>query len=402
MPARINSGFLQVRHRYLFQEVARRVAAFKACHPDADLIRLGIGDVTRPLAPTVIQAMHRAVDDLSQAESFHGYGPENGYDWLREAIAEGDYRSRGIAVDADEIFVNDGAKSDLGNILDLFAGENIVGIPDPVYPAYVDANLLDSRQVRFIPCTEENHYAGEIPQGRLDIIYLCFPNNPTGAVITREHLSEWVRYAREHDSLILFDSAYETFIRDETYPRSIYEIAGADECAIEFRSFSKTAGFTGVRCGYTVIPKALSVCTSSGQRMGLGPLWEFRQGCKFNGASYVAQRGAAAIYTADGRKQTREITDGYLRTAGIIREGLRSAGLSASGGENAPYVWTRTPGGMDDWEFFDRLLTATGIVVTPGSGFGAEGKGHFRITSFGDPGRTAQAMERLKRFVDGL
>lgn len=402
MPTQINPGFLQVRHRYLFQEVARRVAAFRASHPDADLIRLGIGDVTHPLAPAVIEAMHRAVDDLSDPATFHGYGPENGYDWLREAIAEGDYRSRGIPIDADDIFVNDGAKSDLGNILDLFSGENLVGIPDPVYPAYVDANLLDSRRVRYIRCTEENHFNGEIPAERLDLIYLCFPNNPTGAVISRERLAEWVRYAREHDSIILFDSAYETFIRDDDLPRSVYEIEGAKECAIEFRSFSKTAGFTGVRCGYTVIPKTLSLRSASGKPVALAPLWEFRQGCKFNGASYVAQRGAAAIYTEAGRQQTRAITDGYLRTAGIIREGLQRAGLSASGGENAPYVWTRTPGGMDDWAFFDRLLSETGIVITPGSGFGEEGKGRFRITSFGDPARTIEAMERLKRFTDGL
>ena len=402
MPALVNPGFLQVRHRYLFQEVARRVAAFRESHPHADIIPLGIGDVTRPLVPAVIQAMHRAVEDLSDPAGFHGYGPENGYDWLREAISEGDYRSRGIAIGPDEIFVNDGAKSDLGNILDLFSGDNLVGIPDPVYPAYVDANLLDSRQVRYIRCTEENQFAGEIPQERLDLVYLCFPNNPTGAVISRDRLEEWVRYAREHDSVILYDSAYETFIRDTSLPRSIYEIDGAEECAIEFRSFSKTAGFTGVRCGYTVIPKVLSIGTPAGERLKLGPLWEFRQGCKFNGASYVAQRGAAAIYTEEGRLQTRQVTDYYLGTAGIIREGLQRAGLSASGGENAPYVWTRTPGGMDDWEFFDRLLAATGIVVTPGSGFGEEGKGYFRITSFGDRRRTEEAMKRLKHFVDGL
>ena len=402
MPALVNPGFLQVRHRYLFQEVARRVAAFRESHPNADIIPLGIGDVTRPLVPAVIQAMHRAVEDLSDPAGFHGYGPENGYDWLREAISEGDYRSRGIAIGPDEIFVNDGAKSDLGNILDLFSGDNLVGIPDPVYPAYVDANLLDSRQVRYIRCTEENQFNGEIPLERLDLIYLCFPNNPTGAVISRDRLEEWVRYAREHDSVILYDSAYETFIRDTSLPRSIYEINGAEECAIEFHSFSKTAGFTGVRCGYTVIPKVLSIGTPAGERLKLGPLWEFRQGCKFNGASYVAQRGAAAIYTEEGRLQTRQVTDYYLGTAGIIREGLQRAGLSASGGENAPYVWTQTPGGMDDWEFFDRLLAATGIVITPGSGFGEEGKGHFRITSFGDRRRTEEAMKRLKHFVDGL
>ncbi len=402
MPARINPGFLQVRHRYLFQEVARRVAAFRESHPRADLIPLGIGDVTRPLSGAVIEAMHRAVDDLSDPATFHGYGPENGYEWLREAIAEGDYRSRGIAVGPGEIFVNDGAKSDLGNILDLFSGDNLVGIPDPVYPAYVDANLLDSRRVRYIRCTEENHFAGEIPQERLDLVYLCFPNNPTGAVITRDRLEAWVRYARENDSVILYDSAYETFIRDASLPRSIYEIDGAQECAIEFRSFSKTAGFTGVRCGYTVIPEALSIGAPSGERLELGPLWEFRQGCKFNGASYVAQRGAAAVYTEEGRRQTRQVTDYYLGTAAVIREGLSRAGLPASGGENAPYVWARTPDGMDDWVFFDRLLAGTGIIVTPGSGFGEEGKGHFRITSFGDRKRTEEAMERLKRFVDGL
>ena len=398
----IKEGFCRLEHRYLFQEVARRVAAFHEASPGTDIIRMGIGDVTLPVVPAVIQAMHEAVDDLSVRERFHGYGPEHGYAWLREAVVRGDYASRGIRVDADEVFISDGAKSDLGNILDLFSAENRIGIPDPVYPVYVDTNVIDGRQIRYIPCTEADGFMGEIPEERLDVIYLCYPNNPTGAVITRAKLQEWVDYALRCGALIFYDSAYEAFIQDSDIPHSIYEIDGARDCAIEFRSFSKTAGFTGVRCGYTVVPKGLSGRSRSGDQRGLNALWERRQGCKFNGASYLSQRGACAVYTPEGRAQTQENIRYYLGNAAIIRDALLRAGLHASGGQNAPYVWARTPDGIDDWVFFDILLHQAGVVVTPGSGFGTEGRGCFRLTSFMDRERTVEAMDRIERCIHGL
>ena len=398
----IKEGFCRLEHRYLFQEVARRVAAFHEASPETDIIRMGIGDVTLPIAPTVIKAMHEAVEDLSVKEKFHGYGPEHGYGWLREAVARGDYASRGIAVDPEEVFISDGAKSDLGNILDLFSKDNTVGITDPVYPVYVDTNVIDGRRIRYIPCTEGDGFTGEIPDCHLDIVYLCYPNNPTGAVITRSKLEKWVEYALKNGSLILYDSAYEAYIQDPDIPHSIYEIEGARGCAIEFRSFSKTAGFTGIRCGYTVVPKELGGRSADGTEKSLNALWERRQGCKFNGASYMAQRGAEAVYSPEGREQTRESVRYYLGNAAIIRDGLRRAGLHASGGENAPYVWARTPGEMDDWDFFDILLKKAGIVITPGSGFGSAGRGYFRLTSFADRARTVEAMERLEHCIDGL
>ena len=399
---RIKEGFCRLEHRYLFQEVARRVAAFHEASPETDIIRMGIGDVTLPIAPAVIKAMHEAVEDLSVKEKFHGYGPEHGYGWLREAVVRGDYASRGIPVDPEEVFISDGAKSDLGNILDLFSKDNTVGITDPVYPVYVDTNVIDGRQIRYIPCTEEDGFTGEIPDCHLDIIYLCYPNNPTGAVISRAKLESWVDYALKNGSLILYDSAYEAYIQDPDIPHSIYEIEGARGCAIEFKSFSKTAGFTGIRCGYTVVPKELDGRSADGTVKSLNALWERRQGCKFNGASYVAQRGAEAVYSQEGREQTREGVRYYLGNAAIIRDGLRRAGLHASGGENAPYVWARTPRGMDDWDFFDILLKKAGIVITPGSGFGPAGRGYFRLTSFADRARTVEAMERLEHCIDGL
>ena len=398
----IKEGFCRLEHRYLFQEVARRVAAFHEASPETDIIRMGIGDVTLPIAPTVIKAMHEAVEDLSVKEKFHGYGPEHGYGWLREAVVRGDYASRGIAVDPEEVFISDGAKSDLGNILDLFSKDNTVGITDPVYPVYVDTNVIDGRRIRYIPCTEGDGFTGEIPDCHLDIVYLCYPNNPTGAVITRSKLEKWVEYALKNGSLILYDSAYEAYIQDPDIPHSIYEIEGARGCAIEFRSFSKTAGFTGIRCGYTVVPKELGGRSADGTEKSLNALWERRQGCKFNGASYMAQRGAEAVYSPEGREQTRESVRYYLGNAAIIRDGLRRAGLHASGGENAPYVWARTPGEMDDWDFFDILLKKAGIVITPGSGFGSAGRGYFRLTSFADRARTVEAMERLEHCIDGL
>lgn len=388
----IKEGFSKLEHRYLFQEIAKKVADFQKESPGTDIIRMGIGDVTLPIVPAVIRAMHAAVEDMAARESFHGYGPEQGYDWLREAIVRGDYAPRGIDVSADEIFISDGAKSDLGNILDLFSRNNTVGITNPVYPVYVDTNVIDGREIHFIDCSAANGFTGTIPDRPLDIVYLCYPNNPTGAVITREKLEKWVAYARDCGALILYDSAYEAYIRDPEIPHSIYEIPGAKDCALEFRSFSKTAGFTGIRCGYTVIPRGL---------MGLNALWNRRQGCKFNGASYISQRGALAVYTPEGRAQIQENIDYYLGNAAILREGLERAGLEASGGENAPYVWARTPEGADDWAFFDLLLRKAGIVVTPGSGFGTAGRGFFRLTAFADRARTKEAMERLVALCAG-
>lgn len=389
----IKDGFSKLEHRYLFQEIARKVADFQKESPETDIIRMGIGDVTLPIVPAVIRALHTAVEDMAAKETFHGYGPEQGYAWLREAIVRGDYAPRGIDVSADEIFISDGAKSDLGNILDLFSRNNTVGITNPVYPVYVDTNVIDGRDIHFIDCSAANGFTGDIPDRPLDIVYLCYPNNPTGAVITRAKLEKWVAYARDCGALILYDSAYEAYIRDPEIPHSIYEIPGAKECAIEFRSFSKTAGFTGIRCGYTVIPQGLS---------GLNALWNRRQGCKFNGASYISQRGAEAVYTPEGRAQIRANIDYYLGNAAILREGLKRAGLKASGGENAPYVWARTPDGVDDWAFFDLLLRKAGIVVTPGSGFGTAGRGYFRLTAFADRSRTEKAMERLVALCAGL
>lgn len=383
---KINDNYNKLKQRYLFSEIAARVSRFQAAHPEADIIRMGIGDVTRPLAPAVIEAMHRAVDDCATSEGFHGYGPEHGYDFLREAIVANDYR--GLGIDISEVFVNDGAKSDTGNIGDIFSNDNIIGITDPVYPVYVDTNLMSGRDIRLIPCNSSNDWTGDIPKEKMDIIYLCYPNNPTGATISREKLALWVEYALKNGSIILYDAAYEAFIRSEDIPRSIYEIEGAKGCAIEFRSFSKTAGFTGVRCGFTVVPKELGE---------LNRMWERRQSCKFNGASYISQRGAEAIYSEEGRRQTREAIDYYLGNAALVRASLGRLGLEAVGGDNSPYVWASTPEGMDSWTFFDLCLEKAGVVVTPGSGFGSQGEGYFRVSAFGERDRAAQAMERLAK-----
>jgi LL-diaminopimelate aminotransferase len=394
-----NPNFSRLPERYLFLDIAKRVAAFSKANPDADIIRMGIGDVTRPLAPAVIKAMHEAVDDCAAQSTFHGYGPERGYLWLREAIAKYDYAERGVNVTPDDIFVNDGAKSDTGNIGDILAVDGLVGITDPVYPVYVDTNLMRGSSIRYITCNEENGYTGDIPAGKIDVIYLCYPNNPTGAVITKSKLKEWVDYALANGSLIMYDSAYEAFIRDPEIPHSIYEIEGARKCAIEFRSFSKTAGFTGIRCGYTVVPQELTASDGKGGTVRLNEMWERRQSCKFNGASYISQRGALAIYTPEGRAQIRATIDYYLETARIIRESMEKAGLQPQGGENAPYIWAHTPKGMSSWQFFDELLNKAAVVVTPGSGFGPAGEGYFRITSFADRDRTIEAMERIKNIL---
>ncbi len=402
----INDNFSRLPASYLFSEVARRVKAYTDAHPGSDVIRMGIGDVTRPLCPAVIEALHRAVDDEGTAERFHGYGPEQGYRFLASEIALHDYRERGIPMDEDEIFVSDGAKSDTGNIGDILAASNRVAVTDPVYPVYVDTNVMAGRagaplaggsfsKVVYLPVTAENGFVPALPEEKVDMIYLCYPNNPTGTALTREQLKAWVDYAAANGALILYDSAYEAFIRQEGVPHSIYEIEGAKKVAIEFRSFSKTAGFTGVRCGYTVVPKELKGVDSEGREVGLNHLWNRRQCTKFNGASYISQRGAAAIYTPEGRRQAREAVDYYMANAALMLSELRKAGFEVFGGENAPYVWLKTPDGMDSWAFFDLLLRECQVAGTPGSGFGPAGEGYFRLTAFNTLENTREALRRI-------
>lgn len=404
----INDNFTLLAESYLFSEVAKRINAYKEAHSEVDIIRMGIGDVTRPLCKAAIEAMHKAVDDQADSSTFHGYGPEQGYAFLREAIVENDYRARGIDMDADEIFVSDGAKSDTGNIGDILARGNRVAVTDPVYPVYVDTNVMGGRagvldtdgcwsNIIYLPVTAENGFVPALPSEVPDMIYLCYPNNPTGTTLTREQLKVWVDYARAHHSLILFDSAYETFIRQDDVPHSIYEIEGAKEVAIEFRSFSKTAGFTGVRCGYTVVPKALKGADSKGEMVSLNHLWNRRQCTKFNGASYISQRAAAAIYTPEGKQQTRETVDYYLRNAEVLRQGLLDAGFEVFGGTNAPYVWIKTPDETTSWEFFDILLDRCHVAGTPGSGFGPSGEGYIRLTAFNTYENTVEAISRIKK-----
>lgn len=404
----INDNFTLLAESYLFSEVAKRINAYKEAHPEVDIIRMGIGDVTRPLCKAAIEAMHKAVDDQADSSTFHGYGPEQGYAFLREAIVEHDYRARGIDMDADEIFVSDGAKSDTGNIGDILARGNRVAVTDPVYPVYVDTNVMGGRagvldtdgcwsDIIYLPVTAENGFVPALPSEVPDMIYLCYPNNPTGTTLTREQLKVWVDYARAHHSLILFDSAYETFIRQDDVPHSIYEIEGAKEVAIEFRSFSKTAGFTGVRCGYTVVPKALKGADSKGEMVSLNHLWNRRQCTKFNGASYISQRAAAAVYTPEGKQQTRETVDYYLRNAEVLRQGLLDAGFEVFGGTNAPYVWIKTPDETTSWEFFDILLDRCHVAGTPGSGFGPSGEGYIRLTAFNTYENTVEAIDRIKK-----
>jgi len=392
---RTNTNYTRLSHRYLFAEIAQQVNAYKAEHPEADIIRLGIGDVTRPLPPAAIQAMHRAVDECADGTTFRGYGPEQGYDFLIDAIIQHDFQPRGIQLDRTEVFISDGAKSDTGNIGDILATDNIVGITDPVYPVYVDTNIMAGRTIKYIPCHADNGFTGDIPSEHLDIIYLCYPNNPTGAVITKEKLTEWVRYALREKALILYDSAYEAFIQDDSLPHSIYEIEGAKQCAIEFQSFSKTAGFTGIRCGYTIIPKELKGADGT----SLNALWNRRQCSKFNGASYISQRGAEAIFTPEGQQQVRTTIQHYMKNAQLIRESLAFLGLTVYGGEHSPYIWVSTPDGEDSWHFFHRLLTDANVVVTPGEGFGHHGEGYVRITAFGTWENSLAAMERIKKMI---
>ncbi len=404
--AKINKNYEKLPGSYLFSEIARRTAAYAELHPEAKLIKMGIGDVTRPMAPAVIEAMHAAVDDLSRAETFHGYGPEQGYDFLREAIRKNDFEARGVDIAVDEIFVSDGAKSDCGNIGDILDVDNKVAVCDPVYPVYVDTNAMAGRagdwdeaaqgwtNICYMPTTAENGFEPALPEEKVDVIYLCSPNNPTGTVLNREQLRKWVDYANANDAIIMFDAAYERFIVDEDVPHSIYEIEGAKTCAIEFRSFSKTAGFTGARCGYTVVPKALVR-----EGVSLNAMWNRRQTTKFNGASYVIQRGAAAVYTEEGARQIDETIAYYRRNARVIKEALEEAGFTVYGAVNSPYVWCKTPDGVGSWEFFDMLLTKANIITTPGAGFGPAGEGYVRLTAFGDADDTVEAMERIKRMM---
>ncbi len=406
---RVNDNFTLLPQSYLFSEIARKVSDFTASHPAEKIIRMGIGDVTRPLCPAAIEAMHLAVDDEASSSTFHGYGPEQGYAFLREAIAENDYRARGIDISPDDIFISDGAKSDTGNIGDILARDCRVAVTDPVYPVYVDTNVMAGRAgkplpdggwsgIEFLPCTGENDFVPALPVTSPDIIYLCFPNNPTGTVLTAGELKKWVDYALSHNALLLFDSAYEAYVRTPGVPRSIYEIEGAERCAIEFRSFSKTAGFTGVRCGYTVVPSALKGIDGSGHEVELRKLWNRRQCTKFNGASYISQRAAEALYTPLGRIQVADTIEYYRRNASMLLKGLSEAGLKAYGGVDSPYIWVKTPEGIpSSWKFFDYLMEHAGIVGTPGAGFGRAGEGYFRLTAFSSADATEEACLRLSR-----
>ncbi len=405
--ALINENYLKLPGSYLFAEIARRVADFKESHPDADIIRLGIGDVTQPLPAVSIKAMHAAVEEMAHQDTFRGYGPEQGYDFLIEKIIDANYTQRGIEIDKDEIFVSDGSKSDCGNIQEIFSTDCKVAITDPVYPVYLDTNVMAGRtgslqengmfeNVTYMPCTAENNFTPEIPNHRVDMVYLCCPNNPSGTTLSREALKDWVAYAQKNESVIFFDAAYAAYITEDDVPRSIYEIEGAKEVAIEFRSFSKTAGFTGTRCGYTVVPKALKGRAKDGSQHELNKLWNRRHTTKFNGTAYIIQRGAEAIYSAEGQQEIKTTIDYYMTNAKIIREGIQAAGLQAFGGVNAPYIWLKTPNNMPSWEFFDKLLHEVHIVGTPGAGFGPSGEGYFRLTAFGNRENTERAIERIK------
>ena len=407
--AYLNENYLKLQAGYLFPEVARRVRQFCNANPEAAkrLIRCGIGDVTEPLPRAAIEAMKRAVDELGCRETFRGYGPEQGYEFLRSTIAQHDYRDRDIEIADDELFVSDGSKCDCGHVLDVLGGQNKVAVPDPVYPAYVDTNVMAGHtgQVRqdgsyegihYLPCTAENHFVPEPPNEHLDLVYLCFPNNPTGAVASRGQLSRWVDYARDHDALLLFDAAYEAYICDPELPHSIFEIPGARECAMEFRSFSKNGGFTGVRCGFTVLPKTVLARTGDGRRLPLHPLWQRRWSTKSNSVSYPVQRGAEALYSAEGRKQVRALIDHYMGNAKLLRDAAADAGLAAFGGLNAPYLWVQTPERLTSWEMFDRMLRQLNVVITPGAGFGAQGEGYFRISAFNSRENAKEVARRLK------
>ena len=405
----INENFLNLQDSYLFSTIAKKVAEFQKNNPDKRIIKLGIGDVTRPIAPKIIEAMHKAVEEMGKQETFRGYGPEQGYEFLREKISENDYKKRGVNIDIDEIFVSDGAKCDCGNIGDIFGIDNVVAITDPVYPVYLDTNVMAGRSgeynektgmyenIIYIPATAENNFVPEFPKKVPDMIYLCFPNNPTGTTLNKKDLKKWVDYAKRNKSIILFDSAYEAFISEEDVPHTIYEIEGAKDVAIEFRSFSKTAGFTGIRCAYTVVPKNLKGYTKDGKEIELNALWNRRHGTKFNGVSYPVQRAAEAVYSEEGQKQIKENIEYYMNNAKIIKEGLQEAGYTVYGGINAPYIWLKVPEGLTSWEFFDKLLNKANVVGTPGVGFGPSGEGYFRLTAFGTKENTMEAIRRIKK-----
>jgi LL-diaminopimelate aminotransferase len=406
--ARVNEHYLKLKAGYLFPEIGRRVRAFAEANPSANVIRLGIGDVTRPLPPVVLKAFHDAVAELGSEKTFKGYGPEQGYDFLIDTLVEKAYAPLGVRLKPSEIFISDGSKCDTANILDIFAVDNKVAIGDPVYPVYNDTNVMIGRSgpaddrgyyqgIVYMPCTEANGFFPAFPKEPVDIIYLCSPNNPTGAVATKHQLQGWVDYALANGAVIFFDAAYEAFITESGYPRSIYEIDGAKKCAVEFRSFSKTAGFTGVRCALTVVPEGVAAKTPAGEDVPLNRLWNRRQTTKFNGVSYPVQKAAAAVYTEEGWRQTREIVDYYMGNAKVIREGLSAAGLAVYGGVNAPYIWLKTPGGLTSWDFFDKLLTECHVVGTPGSGFGPSGEGFFRLSAFGGRESVVEAVERIRR-----
>lgn len=405
--AHVNENFLKLPGSYLFSDIAKKVKAYQESHPDKRLIRLGIGDVTRPLPQASIEAMHRAVDEMANKSTFHGYGPEQGYDFLIDTIIKNDFEPRGIELSSSEVFISDGAKSDTGNIGDILGLDNKVAVTDPVYPVYVDSNVMGGRagqlngkqwsDITYMPCKAENNFIPSIPSNRIDVIYLCYPNNPTGTTLTKAELKKWVDYALSHDALILFDAAYEAYIREDDIPHSIFEIEGTKRCAIEFRSFSKTAGFTGVRCGYTVIPKEVTATTATGERVSLNALWNRRQCTKFNGTSYITQRGAEAIYSKEGKQQVRETIDYYMENARIMREGLTAAGIQVFGGKNAPYLWVKTPEGFTSWQFFDHLLNEANIVSTPGVGFGPSGEGYLRLTAFGQREDCIEAIQRISQ-----
>lgn len=407
--ASINDNFLKLQKNYLFADIAQKVADYKAAHPEAQLIRLGIGDVTRPLAPAVIEALHKAVDEMGCAATFHGYGPEHGYEFLRQAIVDNDFAARGIDIAPDEIFVNDGAKSDTGNFGDILGKDNTICVTDPIYPVYIDSNVMGGRagefengawsRVTYCPCTAENNFTPALPDHRTDLIYLCYPNNPTGTTLCRTELEKWVDYALRNKSIILYDAAYEAYITTPGIPHSIYEIAGAKACAVEFHSYSKTAGFTGLRCGYTVVPKALTVKAADGSDASLNQLWNRRQCTKFNGTAYIVQRAAAAIYTSEGKRQVRETIDYYMTNARIMREALTEVGITVYGGIDAPYIWLKTPEGTGSWDFFGQLLHEINVVSTPGVGFGPAGEGYIRLTAFGSREDCETAMARLKAWL---
>lgn len=409
--ALINDHYLKLTKNYLFADIAKKVNAFKVSHPHTDVISLGIGDVTQPLCPAVTKAMHRAVDDLATKERFHGYGPEQGYLWLREAIVKNDFLPRGVHIDPGEVFVNDGAKSDTGNIGELVRWDNSIGVTDPIYPVYIDSNVMIGRagvmrdgrwsNVTYIPCTEDNNFIPQIPDRRIDIIYLCYPNNPTGTVITKDELKKWVNYALKNDTLIFYDAAYEAYIQDDGIPHSIYEIKGARKVAIEFHSYSKTAGFTGVRCGYTVVPKELTAATIDGSsRLQLNPMWLRRQSTKFNGTSYISQRAAEAIYTPEGKRQVKETIGYYMDNARMMYNTLTQIGLKVYGGKNAPYLWVKVPEGNDSNKFFEQMLYGAQVVCTPGVGFGPGGEGFVRLTSFGERSNCEEALHRIGRWMN--